>query len=102
MAIMNISINLDKIDKNRIYQGKKGKYLNLTAFVKEQGDEYGNNGFVAESVSKEEKDNGIKGNILGNIKIMGQGAQRNTAHQPKKKFDPSNVDINTKDDDLPF
>ena len=43
MSIINLSINLDKIDKTKIIAGKKGKYLNLTVGANRDGeDQYGN------------------------------------------------------------
>jgi len=82
-----IAVNLDvkKIDKTKLYVGKKGTYLDAVVFLKEEADEYGNHGFIVQSVTKEEREKGVKGEILGNVKILGQ-------EQPQK------VD----DDGLPF
>lgn len=66
--IISISINLDKINQSKIYKGKKGNYLNATLFLNEQEDQYGNHGFIVEATTKEEREAGVKGNILGNVK----------------------------------
>ena len=44
---ISIDINVSKILKERLYQGKQGVYLNLTTFIDtENQDIYGNNGFI--------------------------------------------------------
>lgn len=66
--IVSISINLDKITQSKIYKGKKGNYLNATLFLNDEIDQYGNNGFIVEATTKEERESGVKGVILGNVK----------------------------------
>jgi len=66
--IVSTSINLDKITQSKIYKGKKGNYLNATLFLNDEADQYGNHGFIVEATTKEERESGVKGNILGNVK----------------------------------
>lgn len=66
--IVSISINLDKINESKLYKGKKGRYLNATLFLNDETDQYGNNGFIVEATTKEERESGVKGNILGNVR----------------------------------
>ena len=69
MSIINLSINLDKIDKTKIIAGKKGKYLNLTVGANRDGeDQYGNTHYIFQSQSKEEREGGAEKNYLGNGK----------------------------------
>lgn len=66
-----LKINLSAMDTARLFNGKKGQYLDCTVFVDlDQLDQYGNSGMITQDVSKEEKQQGIKGNILGNAKIF--------------------------------
>ncbi len=68
---IELSIDVTKIDKSKLYQGKKGTYLSVTAFVDlVQLDQYGNSGMVTQKTTKEEQDQGIKGAILGNSKVF--------------------------------
>ena len=66
----------------RIFNGKEGaQYLDATIFVDlEQLDQYGNSGMITQDVSKEEKQQGVKGNILGNGNVFwvenGQAPQK--------------------------
>lgn len=64
-----IKIQLDKIDKTQIYVGKVHKFLDCTLHDNKNGkDEYGNDGFVTQSISKEKREAGERGAIIGNWK----------------------------------
>jgi hypothetical protein len=65
---MKININLDKIDQTQIYKGQKGNYLDAKIIMNEKPDQYGNIGFIVQSISEIEFKAGKKGNIIGNIK----------------------------------
>ena len=68
---LNLSIDVSKIVKDRLYKGAKGTYLNLTTFVDlDKKDQYDNNGFISQSVTKEERSNGVQTPILGNVRVM--------------------------------
>jgi hypothetical protein len=69
-------IDLTKIEKSEIYVGQKGKYIELVFFENRDGtDQYGNDGFVSQSIAKSRRDNGERGPILGNWKESAQSAQ---------------------------
>jgi hypothetical protein len=74
--LISLSIDVSKIDAKRLYKGKKGQYLSATLFLKEEVDQYGNNGFIVESITKEEREAGQKGTILGNAKFMASGSSK--------------------------
>ena len=74
---ISISIDVTKIDKARIFEGKKGKYIDLTTFVDlDQVDQYDNNGFISQTVSKDERASGVKTPILGNCKVFFNDSQQ--------------------------
>lgn len=102
-ARVNISIDVTKIDKERIKMGKKrpdgsyGKYISLTTFVDtEKESKYGDHGFIAEQISKEEREAGVQGNILGNSKVVWIEGEP-VASQPQQLL----VD-EFADEDIPF
>jgi hypothetical protein len=68
---ISIRVDVTKIEKERLYKGAKGTYLDLTTFV-DLGteDQYGNHGFISQSVDKDERDAGVKTPILGNCKVF--------------------------------
>ena len=67
--IINLSINLEKIDKSKIIPGKKGQYLNVNIAENRDGeDQYGNTHYSYISQSKEEREAGQDKVYLGNGK----------------------------------
>lgn len=69
-AVINTKIDLTQIPKDKIYEGKKGKYLNITLFVKTETDRFGNNVNTAISQSKEEREAGEEKVYLGNGRVV--------------------------------
>jgi hypothetical protein len=65
---IEVRIDVTKIEKARLYQGQKGKYLTMTTFVDlDNKDEYDNNGFISHKKEQEEQGNTP---ILGNVKVF--------------------------------
>lgn len=68
---VSLKIDVSKIDKNRLFRGQKGTYLDATIFIDlDQLDQYGNSGMITQDVSKEEKAANVQGAILGNGKVF--------------------------------
>ena len=103
-SIIKTSINLNAIPKDKIIDGKKGKYLPITITINDEADQFGNQGPVMVEQSKEERDSKAAKVYLGNVKVVWtngqnvdaaprQDGQQQTA--PVKSFAPE-------PDDLPF
>ena len=96
-TLVAIKIDVTKIDKSRYYIGKNGaKYLDATVFINDEEGQYGDHGMITQSVSKEEREAGVKGNILGNVKKLGEFGN-NSAPAPA----PAPV-ASVAEDDIPF
>lgn len=66
-----LKIDVTKIDKAHLFKGAKGTYLDAACHDNKGGrDEFGNDGFITQSVSKEARAQGIKGPIIGNWKKL--------------------------------
>jgi hypothetical protein len=76
MKLISVKIDVTKIDKTRLYRGEKGTYLNAVIFLDDEADQYGNHGAICEQVTKEERQSGVKGTILGNVKVLSEGPAR--------------------------
>lgn len=102
-SIVNFSIDLTKIPKDKIIDGKKGKYLPITLTLNDEVDNYGNNGPVIVAQSKEEREAKTAKVYLGNAKVNwtnGQNvdvAPRDGQPQRQAATAPKTVE-----DDLPF
>lgn len=93
---VSLKIDVAKVDKDKLVQGKKGKYLNCTVFIDPNNpDQFGNAGAIYEEVSKEERAAGTKGTILGNAKVFwqGEGKQQAAPQAPAAPAQPSLDDI---------
>ena len=69
-GIIKTSINLNMIPKDRIIQGKKGKYLPITVTVNDEPDQFGNQGPVIVDQTKEEREAKAPKTYLGNCKVV--------------------------------
>jgi len=120
MAKIGISVKIDvkKLDKARFFAAQSGAtYVDLTMFLDPDNEgQYGDHGFVTQSTSKEEREQGVQMPIVGNGKIfyglndlkgggnsslMDQqfGGQRQQAPQQQMPQNNGNDDF---DDDIPF
>jgi hypothetical protein len=69
-GIIKTSINLSAIPKEAIIVGKKGKYLPVTITVNDEVDQFGNQGPVIVSQSKEEREAKTPKVYLGNSQVV--------------------------------
>ena len=104
-SIIATSIDLTKIPKDKIIEGKKGKYLPITITLNDELDQFGNNGPVIVQQTKEERDAGDNKVYLGNVKVVwtnGENvavAPRDGGPAPVQQAAPQAV---AAEDDLPF
>ena len=104
---VNLSIDVKSIDKARLVAHSNGKvYLNMTAFIDPDAPgPYGDHGMITQDVSKEEKDQGVKGSILGNAKVFWQDnaqQQQQGMQQAQQAYQAPPVANNPDDDLIPF
>ena len=99
-SIIATSINLNKIPKDKIIEGAKGKYLPITITLNDELDQFGNNGPVCVQQTKEERDAKTEKVYLGNVKVVWTNDQ-NVGTAPKQQTvtpQPAKQVV----DDLPF
>jgi hypothetical protein len=105
---VKLKINVSMIEKARLFAGKKGKYLDATVFIDvDNKDQYENNGMITQDVSKEEKDSGVKGPILGNVQVFWRddnNAPQQANQQAMQQQAPQTIPAGDDkfDDDIPF
>lgn len=67
---VKLKIAVNKIEKERLFKGKN-TYLDATVFIDpDNPGQYGDHGMITQDVEKEERDNGVKGPILGNVEVF--------------------------------
>jgi hypothetical protein len=69
-GIVKGSIDLTKIPKDRIVEGKKGKYLNVVVTINNEVDQFGNNASITVDQTAEERQAKAAKTYLGNAKIV--------------------------------
>ncbi len=94
--MISISIDVTKIEKERLFKGAKGTYLDAVLIPTPNSEH--NDYMVVQSVSKEERENGVKGPILGNGKDIVKRDPTNHNTPPDATVDNSDNGF----DDLPF
>ena len=98
-SLITASINLSKIDKSKIIEGKKGQYLPITISLNDDLDQFGNQGNMTISQSKEEREAKADKSYLGNVKVVWTNGD-NVAAAPREEQQTQGN--STVKDDLPF
>lgn len=95
-AIINISIDLTKIDKTKL---KDGKYLNAQISINNE-TKYGNNVSMSYSQTKEQRESKEKKTYIANGKVVWTDGTILIAE--KEETNQNQTNNNTEDDGLPF
>lgn len=95
-VLMNASIRVDKLPKEKFIKGKDGAvYYNLTISVSDE-TRYGNNVAITDSQTKEEREAKKKKTYLGNGKVVWTDGNIVLAEKEVQVEQPAD------NDDLPF
>ena len=102
-SIIKASIDLTKVDKTKIINGKKGKYLPIIITLNDEIDQFGNNGPIVIGQTKEEREAKVAKTYLGNVKVVWTNGDNVAAPprdgQPQQQAQPAKQEV---EDDLPF
>lgn len=99
-TLINASIRVDKLPKEKFVKGKDGAvYYNLTISVQDE-TRYGNNVAIMDSQTKEEREAKVSKNYLGNGKVVWTDGTVTLAEKEEK---PQATSTNVSEKgDLPF
>jgi len=89
--LIALKIDVTKLDESRFFQGKNGAvYADILLNLKDDfcEDQYGNCGFMTQSVTKEERLQGVKLPICGNGKML-SGARPSPAPVAPRQAAPT-------------
>ena len=99
---VGLKIDVTKINKEKMFKSQKGAvYLDAQVFISDEVDQFGNNGMIVQAVSKEEREQGIRGAILGNAKIFWTDGGQPQQQRPQQKPQQPAFDDDL-DSDIPF
>ena len=106
-SFIKASLNLSNVPKDKIINGKKGKYIPITITINDDIDQFGNQGPVTVDMTKEERDAKAPKTYLGNVKVVWTNGE-NVEPAPREggsgppTSNKSEPVANTQDVDLPF
>jgi hypothetical protein len=96
-SLLNISINVESLPKEKFIKGKKGVYYNCTVSVNDDTNQFGQNVAVFDSQTKEEREAKKAKHYIGNGKVVWTDGSCVKAETPSET--PEGTDTET---DLPF
>jgi len=97
--MISLRIDVSKIDKARLFKGEKGTYLDCV-LIETPAAKHGNDYMIVESITKEEREAGKKGTILGNGKTIGR--KEPSREIPAKIEDQEDISSTGYSDSMPF
>jgi len=98
-ALINVSLRVDKLPKEKFVQGKDGAvYYNFTVSVNDESNQWGQNVSLTDSQTKEEREAKKPKSYLGNGNVVWTNG---TIQLAEKKDDVSSKE-SVGSDDLPF
>ena len=96
-TIINLSIDLTKIDKSKLVDGK---YLNTQVFINDES-KYGNNVSMAYSQSKEERESKVQKQYIANGRVVFTTGSVSVAEKEVENVVNNNQKVE-ESDNLPF
>ena len=101
-SIIKASINLTNVPKDKIINGRKGKYLPITITLNDELDQFGNQGPVVVEQTKEERDAKAPKTYLGNVKVVWSNGQNVDPAPRDNNSAPAPAPAAAPETDLPF
>lgn len=93
--IINASINLNKVGKDKIFVTESGKYINISISVNDEVDKYDNDVSITLRQSKDEREAKEKKIYVGNGKTVWRSDDENGTQTKNNRTLPQ-------DDGLPY
>lgn len=95
MSNIRVKVDVTKINKEKLFKGTKGTYLDLT-LIPTKGDKFGNDYMVVQDLGKGPDGKYVKGGIIGNGKLAGyggggSGGQQQRSNPTQASADPEDV-----------
>jgi len=105
---IKLKINVTRILKEHLYEGKNGKYLDLVVWPNKNGpDQYGNTHMVCQELGKAARDAGERGPIIGNLTLPeneepAPAPKPNKYERSAKQSQAESYTADMEEDSIPF
>lgn len=96
-AVVNFSLDVSKLPKEKMIKGKKGTYINLSASINDETNDFGQNVSIFVAQSKEDRDSKQAKSYVGNGKVVWTDGSC-----AKAEYQNELVAEEVASDDLPF
>lgn len=100
-TLINLSINVADLPKEKFVQGKKGTYYNFTVAVNDE-TRFGNNVSAYDSQTKEEREAKKTRSYIGNGKVVWTDGNIVVAEREEQDSAPAPAASVSSESDLPF
>ena len=91
-SLLNVSINVENLPKEKFVKGKKGVYYNFTISVNDETNQFGQNVAAFDSQTKEEREAKKPKQYIGNGKVVWTDGKSTKAEQEVQEKE-NNVDL---------
>lgn len=98
---IKIRVDVSKIDKAALYKGTKGTYLDCVAWPSKTTGQYGDTHYIVQELSRERRDAGEKGSIIGNMTVPDDEQPRQESRPVQRQATIDTV-FTADSDDIPF
>ena len=100
-TLINLSIDVEKLPKQKFVKGKKGTYYNFTIAVNDE-TRFGNNVSAYDSQTKEEREAKKNRDYIGNGKVVWTDGSIIVAEREEQDAQPQAATTVSEGSDLPF
>lgn len=98
-----IKINVLKILKEHLFKGQKGTYLDCAIWPNKNGTgEYGDTHYITQEISKEARERGERGAIIGSLTWIDEPKAAPAPRQPQPQRPAPPADPDAQGDNVPF
>lgn len=98
-SLLNVSINVADLPKEKFIKGKKGVYYNFTISINDETNQFGQNVGLYDSQTKEEREAKKTKKYIGNGRVVWNDGnitnaiQQNSVETKNEDVEPANVDL---------
>lgn len=94
-SLLNVSINVENLPKEKFVKGKKGVYYNFTISVNDDTNQFGQNVAAFDSQTKEEREAKKPKQYIGNGKVVWTDGScvKATQEQPLEQTADNTTDL---------
>lgn len=101
--ILRLKLDVSKLDKTAFFHGTKGVYCDLTLFLNDQPDQFGNDASLKQDLGKDRREE--KPPYCGSGKIVSGGQPKQQAAPSRRQSTPGKANHDDFDDpesQIPF